>query len=85
MKKTKSLSRSSASEQSSQVPTHPQISAKAEEIWINRGRPEGRDQEIWFEAEKHLSIGAAISSMEKADDDLENLFPGQNGPSITAL
>src|SRR5450432_3945543 len=48
MKKTKDISRSNPPAPASQIPTHDRISAKAEEIWINRGRPEGRDQEIWF-------------------------------------
>jgi hypothetical protein len=36
-------------------PTHDQIAQRAYEIFVARGRPEGRDQEHWFEAESQLS------------------------------
>jgi hypothetical protein len=35
-------------------PTHADIARRAAEIWENRGRPEGRDEEIWLEAERQL-------------------------------
>jgi hypothetical protein len=35
-------------------PTHEQITRRAYEIFIERGRPEGRDLEHWLEAEKQL-------------------------------
>jgi len=31
-----------------------QIAALAHALWIDRGRPEGRDLEHWFEAERQL-------------------------------
>ena len=34
--------------------THEQIAALAHAIWIDRGRPEGRDLDNWLEAERHL-------------------------------
>jgi hypothetical protein len=34
--------------------THEQISSRAEVLWIARGRPVGRDEEIWLEAERQL-------------------------------
>ncbi|HET7826674.1 MAG TPA: DUF2934 domain-containing protein [Anaeromyxobacter sp.] len=30
------------------------IAARAYEIWVASGRPNGRDQEHWFQAEKEL-------------------------------
>jgi hypothetical protein len=36
-------------------PTRDQIAQRAYEIFVERGRPEGRDQEHWFEAEAQLS------------------------------
>lgn len=36
-------------------PTQEQISQRAYEIYIERGRPEGRDLEHWLEAERQLS------------------------------
>jgi len=35
-------------------PTHADISRRATALWENYGRPEGRDQEIWLEAERLL-------------------------------
>ncbi len=35
-------------------PTQPDISRRAAELWENYGRPEGRDLEIWLEAERQL-------------------------------
>ena len=35
-------------------PTHNEISARAREIWYARNCPVGRDEEIWFEAERQL-------------------------------
>lgn len=35
-------------------PSHEQISERARSLWEERGRPEGRDLEHWFEAERAL-------------------------------
>ncbi len=35
-------------------PAHTEISRRATELWESQGRPEGRDQEIWLEAERQL-------------------------------
>src|SRR5690606_30461674 len=35
-------------------PSHDDISARAREIWHARNCPVGRDEEIWFEAERQL-------------------------------
>ena len=35
-------------------PLHDDISARAKELWIGYGRPDGRDTEIWLEAERQL-------------------------------
>jgi hypothetical protein len=34
--------------------THEEISARAREIWESRGRPDGQDDAIWYEAERQL-------------------------------
>ena len=39
---------------SSSAPTHEQIAARAYEIFVERGRPEGRDLDHWLEAEAQL-------------------------------
>jgi hypothetical protein len=36
-------------------PTHDQIAKAAYFLWIEKGRPNGRDREIWAEAEKRLT------------------------------
>jgi hypothetical protein len=35
-------------------PTHERIVARAREIWLESGRPQNRDVEIWLEAEAEL-------------------------------
>jgi hypothetical protein len=39
---------------SSSAPSHEQISQRAYEIFIERGRPEGQDLAHWLEAERQL-------------------------------
>lgn len=38
-------------------PTQDEISQRAQKLWQDSGRPEGRDTEIWLEAERQLSAG----------------------------
>jgi hypothetical protein len=44
----------------SNPPSHEAISHHAKEIWLTRGCPEGRDNEIWLEAELQLSEVAPV-------------------------
>jgi len=44
--------------------SHESISARAKVLWERRGRPDGQDDEIWYEAERHLRD----SSLARADD-----------------
>lgn len=37
-------------------PTHEEISHRAQKIWSSRGSPSGCDTEIWYEAERQLSV-----------------------------
>lgn len=39
-------------------PSHEEISQRAQELWRDRGSPEGQDNEIWLEAERQLSLPA---------------------------
>jgi hypothetical protein len=41
-----------------QPPTHEEISRRAQELWEKYGRPEGRDEDIWLEAERELQRNA---------------------------
>lgn len=43
-------------------PTHEQISRRAQQLWENGGRPSGRDEEIWLEAERQLTRGEETSA-----------------------
>jgi Protein of unknown function (DUF2934) len=36
-------------------PSHEAITKRAEALWLQKGRPEGRDEQIWLEAERQLS------------------------------
>ena len=47
-------------------PTHEQIEALAHAIWIDRGRPEGRELDNWLEAERQLK--GDVRSPMAADD-----------------
>jgi hypothetical protein len=35
-------------------PSHDEIVARAHRLWLEAGRPEGRDREHWAEAERQL-------------------------------
>jgi len=41
------------------TPTHDEISTRARALWEAKGRPAGRDEEIWLEAEAQLRKGTA--------------------------
>lgn len=42
-----------------QLPTHEETSRRAQELWEKYGRPSGRDDEIWLEAERELQQNAS--------------------------
>jgi hypothetical protein len=46
----------------SSTPTHEQIAARAYEIFVERGRPQGRDLDHWLEAEAQLRAAANIGA-----------------------
>lgn len=56
-------------------PTQDQIAALAHAIWIDRGRPEGRDMDHWLEAERQLRgevrRPAAADELPATDDALD--------------
>jgi hypothetical protein len=35
-------------------PTHQQIAKRAFELWVAKGRPHGKDEENWRQAEREL-------------------------------
>jgi hypothetical protein len=50
-------------------PTEEQIKVRAHELWEQAGKPEGREEEFWHQAEKELSQGT--TSDEKSATFLE--------------
>jgi hypothetical protein len=45
--------------------THEEISRHAQELWEKYGRPVGRDEEIWLEAERLLQHRGSVSAEEQ--------------------
>lgn len=52
-------------------PTDEQIRTRAHQLWELAGRPEGRQDEFWREAERELKDSAAINPDEKSSTFLE--------------
>jgi hypothetical protein len=65
--------------------SHDAIASRAATLWERKGRPEGRDQEIWLEAEKELAISRADFDKERGNEELDALFPSQSGSATTSL
>jgi hypothetical protein len=51
--------------------TEEQIRSRAHQLWEIAGRPEGREDEFWHEAERELKSGGAINPDEKSETFLE--------------
>jgi Protein of unknown function (DUF2934) len=56
-------------EQKMAKPTEEKIRQRAREIWEENHRPDGRDDEFWYQAERELSQG--VTSDEKSETFLE--------------
>jgi hypothetical protein len=53
----------------SRLPSQEEITARARQLWQDRGCPVDRDLEIWVEAERQLSLsGRAISGLPVTAD-----------------
>jgi hypothetical protein len=52
-------SNAAATAKAARNPTHEEISNRARAMWEARGRPSGRDEEIWLAAEAELRSGVA--------------------------
>ncbi|MBW7972664.1 DUF2934 domain-containing protein [Bradyrhizobium sp. BR 10289] len=48
------------------TPTEDSIRTRAHQLWELAGRPEGRDDEFWREAERELSGGGAATTEESS-------------------
>jgi hypothetical protein len=73
-------------------PSHQEIAARAEEIWLKRGSPQGADEEIWLEAERLLGLPGVTEGLSpkrfRSDSlisDLDELYPGPTGRETTSL
>ena len=59
--------------------THEEISARAQALWEQQGRPHGRDEEIWLEAERQLGARAARQGeLRESDQDVEDATKLEN-------
>ena len=47
-------------------PTEEQIRQRAQEIWERNHRPDGRDEEFWYEAERELQLDASQGNVPGA-------------------
>jgi hypothetical protein len=52
-------------------PTEEQIRIRAHELWEVAGRPDGREEEFWHEAERELKKSATNNPDEKSETFLE--------------
>jgi hypothetical protein len=75
-------------------PTHAEIRARAEALWLERGCPHGTDDSIWLEAERQLRQGAkgAMGGLKREQfgsdrlmSELDDLYPSQSGRETTSL
>ena len=46
-------------------PTEAQVRQRAHQLWELAGRPEGREQDFWYESERELSTSAAANSPDE--------------------
>ena len=68
------------------TPTHDEISLYAQHLWQDRGCPDGRDTEIWLEAERKLSEGRiadAFAARAKAETAAESEVEYHLSPAET--
>lgn len=72
-------------------PTHDHVARRAYEYWQQQGSPDGRDQEMWFEAERQLATEATAlkSSLPEWQSDHpkreEAATPAPTAPSHDAV
>jgi Protein of unknown function (DUF2934) len=55
-------------------PTDEEIRARAHRLWEQAGKPEGRDQEFWYQAEQELKEMEDLR--EIATEPPPNVLPG---------
>lgn len=74
--KPKKSSRPAPAAPSAPPPTREQIEALAHAIWIDRGRPDGRELDNWLEAERQLrgevTVPEAVDDIPATDQALDS-------------
>jgi DUF2934 family protein len=50
------------------APNEDQIRTRARQLWEIAGRPEGRHEEFWHEAERQLKVSWATSATDNPDE-----------------
>lgn len=83
MKKSKTSPTWTTSSTPSISPSRDEIAARAAAIWEQNGRPAGRDEEFWLDAERQLARTGADFDKEAGNEELDALFPNQSGGSAT--
>jgi hypothetical protein len=66
------------------VGTQPDVRKQQElayRLWEERGRPEGRPDEDWFEAERRLRTDQHDSESAAVDEAIRESFPASDPPS----
>ena len=61
----------SPSRPAARTPSYTEIEARARVLWQEKGCPEGRDEEIWLQAEQDLARRPAGGGRNSIDADLE--------------
>lgn len=69
-----------------QTVTHEEISRQAQELWEKYGRPTGRDEEIWLEAERAVQSRERMSAERQSPPQPEatSELPAPATPPSTA-
>ncbi|MEO6002045.1 MAG: DUF2934 domain-containing protein [Opitutus sp.] len=66
------------------TPTQEEVSDRAYQLWEKYGRPDGRDVEIWFEAERELADTTKASASEPAVRDRAPTSPETQSSTTAA-
>ena len=61
-----------------------QVRQRAHEIWEREGRPEGREQQHWYQALEEIAVEEDGSLSAAGEEDPEPFLPCRRGPSANA-
>ena len=63
--------------------THEEIAKRARKLWQEQGQPQGRDVEIWFEAERQLAENGNEGSDQHDSENQEVLSKSHHQPTLS--